>query len=140
MNIDSIQNGIVIDHIKAGSAMELYDLLGLDALDVSVAIIKNVSSRKMGKKDIIKIDADIPVDLDVIGYVDPGATINIIKDGLLIEKKTLSLPKTLTNVLKCKNPRCITSCEQELDQIFCLTDRAKKEYRCAWCETKASYI
>ena len=138
MNIDSIQNGIVIDHIKAGSAMELYDLLGLDALDVSVAIIKNVSSRKMGKKDIIKIDADIPVDLDVIGYVDPGATINIIKDGLLVEKKTLSLPKTLTNVLKCKNPRCITSCEQELDHVFRLTDEAKKLYRCVYCETKAN--
>lgn len=138
MNIDSIQNGIVIDHIKAGSAMELYDLLGLDALDVSVAIIKNVSSRKMGKKDIIKIDADIPVDLDVIGYVDPGATINVIKDGLLIEKKTLSLPKTLTNVLKCKNPRCITSCEQELDHVFRLTDEAKKLYRCVYCETKAN--
>ena len=138
MNIDSIQNGIVIDHIKAGSAMELYDLLGLDALDVSVAIIKNVSSRKMGKKDIIKIDADIPVDLDVIGYVDPGATINVIKDGLLIEKKTLSLPKTLTNVLKCKNPRCITSCEQELDHVFRLTDEAKKLYRCVYCETKSN--
>ena len=138
MNIDSIQNGIVIDHIKAGSAMELYDLLGLDALDVSVAIIKNVSSRKMGKKDIIKIDADIPVDLDVIGYVDPGATINIIKDGLLVEKKTLSLPKTLTNVLKCKNPRCITSCEQELDHVFRLTDEVKKLYRCVYCETKAN--
>ncbi|MBR6314372.1 MAG: aspartate carbamoyltransferase regulatory subunit [Clostridia bacterium] len=138
MNIDSIQNGIVIDHIKAGSAMELYDLLGLDALDVSVAIIKNVSSRKMGKKDIIKIDADIPVDLDVIGYVDPGATINVIKDGLLVEKKTLSLPKTLTNVLKCKNPRCITSCEQELDHVFRLTDESKKLYRCVYCETKAN--
>ncbi len=138
MNIDSIQNGIVIDHIKAGSAMELYDLLGLDALDVSVAIIKNVSSRKMGKKDIIKIDADIPVDLDVIGYVDPGATINVIKDGLLVEKKTLSLPQTLTNVLKCKNPRCITSCEQELDHVFRLTDEAKKLYRCVYCETKAN--
>ena len=138
MNIDSIQNGIVIDHIKAGSAMVLYDLLGLDALDVSVAIIKNVSSRKMGKKDIIKIDADIPVDLDVIGYVDPGATINVIRDGLLIDKKTLTLPKTLTNVLKCKNPRCITSCEQELDHVFRLTDEAKKLYRCVYCETKAN--
>ena len=138
MNIDSIQNGIVIDHIKAGSAMVLYDLLGLDALDVSVAIIKNVTSRKMGKKDIIKIDADIPVDLDVIGYVDPGATINVIRDGLLVEKKTLSLPKTLTNVLKCKNPRCITSCEQELDHVFRLTDEEKKLYRCVYCETKAN--
>jgi aspartate carbamoyltransferase regulatory subunit len=138
MNIDSIQNGIVIDHIKAGSAMVLYDLLGLDALDVSVAIIKNVSSRKMGKKDIIKIDADIPVDLDVIGYVDPAATINVIRDGVLVEKKTLSLPKTLTNVLRCKNPRCITSCEQELDHVFRLADEEKKLYRCVYCETKAN--
>ena len=138
MNIDSIQNGIVIDHIKAGSAMVLYDLLGLDALDVSVAIIKNVTSRKMGKKDIIKIDADIPVDLDVIGYVDPGATINVIRNGVLVEKKTLSLPQTLTNVLKCKNPRCITSCEQELDHVFRLADEAKKLYRCVYCETKAN--
>ncbi|MBR3094464.1 MAG: aspartate carbamoyltransferase regulatory subunit [Clostridia bacterium] len=138
MNIDSIQNGIVIDHIKAGSAMVLYDLLGLDALDVSVAIIKNVTSRKMGKKDIIKIDADIPVDLDVIGYVDPAATINVIRDGVLVEKKSLSLPKTLTNVLKCKNPRCITSCEQELDHVFRLADEEKKLYRCVYCETKAN--
>ena len=138
MNIDSIQNGIVIDHIKAGSAMVLYDLLHLDSLDVSVAIIKNVNSRKMGKKDIIKIDADIPVDLDVIGYVDPDATINVIKDGVLAEKKSLSLPHTLTNVLKCKNPRCITSCEQELPHVFRLTDEKTKQYRCIYCETKAN--
>ncbi len=138
MNIDSIQNGIVIDHIKAGSAMVLYDLLHLDALDVSVAIIKNVTSRKMGKKDIIKIDADIPVDLDVIGYVDPDATINVIKNGVLVEKKSLSLPQTLTNVLRCKNPRCITSCEQELQHVFRLTDEKTKQYRCIYCETKAN--
>ena len=137
MNIDSIQNGIVIDHIKAGSAMVLYDLLHLDALDVSVAIIKNVTSRKMGKKDIIKIDADIPVDLDVIGYVDPDATINMIKNGVLAEKKSLSLPQTLTNVLRCKNPRCITSCEQELPHVFRLTDEKTKQYRCIYCETRA---
>ena len=138
MNIDSIQNGIVIDHIKAGSAMVLYDLLHLDTLDVSVAIIKNVTSRKMGKKDIIKIDADIPVDLDVIGYVDPNATINIIRNGVLAEKKSLSLPERLVNVLRCKNPRCISSCEQELDQIFKLTDKEHKQYRCIYCETKAN--
>ncbi len=138
MNIDSIQNGIVIDHIKAGSAMVLYDLLHLDTLDVSVAIIKNVNSRKMGKKDIIKIDADIPVDLDVIGYVDPDATINVIKNGVLAEKKSLSLPQTLTNVLRCKNPRCITSCEQELPHVFRLTDEKTKQYRCIYCETKAN--
>ena len=138
MNIDSIQNGIVIDHIKAGSAMVLYDLLHLDLLDVSVAIIKNVNSRKMGKKDIIKIDADIPVDLDVIGYVDPDATINVIRNGVLAEKKSLSLPQTLTNVLRCKNPRCITSCEQELPHVFRLTDEKTKQYRCIYCETKAN--
>ena len=138
MNIDSIQNGIVIDHIRAGSGMQLYDLLKLGELDVSVAIIKNVTSRKMGKKDIIKIDADIPVDLDVIGYVDPDATINVIKNGVLVDKKTLALPEKLTNVLKCKNPRCITSCEQELPHVFKLADRAQKLYRCVYCETKAS--
>lgn len=138
MNVDSIQNGFVIDHITAGSGMKIYELLGLDSLDVTVAIIKNVSSRKMGKKDIIKIDADISVDLDVIGYVDPGATINIIKDSVLVEKKTLELPERLVNVVKCKNPRCITSCEQELDHVFRLTDKSAKTYRCVYCETKAN--
>ncbi|MBO4894344.1 MAG: aspartate carbamoyltransferase regulatory subunit [Clostridia bacterium] len=137
MNVDSIQNGIVIDHISAGSGMKLYDLLDLDNLDCSVAIIKNVQSRKMGKKDIIKIDADIEVNLDAIGYVDPEATVNIIKDGELVAKKVIGTPEILTNVLKCKNPRCITSCEQELDHIFKLTDKAAKMYRCIYCETKA---
>lgn len=137
MNIDSIRNGMVIDHISAGYGMKLYHLLGLDEQDVSVAIIKNVSSRKLGKKDIIKIDADIPVNLDVIGYVDPGATVNIIKNGELVEKKTMALPSELCNVLRCKNPRCITSTEQELPHIFRLTDPERKIYRCAWCETKA---
>ncbi|MBQ4244642.1 MAG: aspartate carbamoyltransferase regulatory subunit [Clostridia bacterium] len=137
MNVDSIQNGIVIDHISAGSGMKLYDLLDLDNLDCSVAIIKNVQSRKMGKKDIIKIDADIEVNLDAIGYVDPEATVNIIKDGELVAKKVIGTPEILTNVLKCKNPRCITSCEQELDHIFKLTDKSAKMYRCIYCETKA---
>lgn len=137
MNVDSIQNGVVIDHITAGSGMRLYNLLGLDETDLSVAIIRNVVSRKMGKKDIIKIDADIPVNLDVIGYVDPGATVNIIKDGLLAEKKTIDMPVLLTDVIKCKNPRCITGVEQELKHVFKLTDRAAKEYRCIYCETKA---
>ena len=137
MNIDSIQNGVVIDHITAGSGMRLYDLLGLDRTDLSMAIIRNVASRKMGKKDIIKIDADIDVNLDVIGYVDPGATVNIIKDGLLYEKKTIEMPELLTDVIRCKNPRCITGTEQELKHVFRLTDRAKKEYRCVYCETKA---
>lgn len=137
MNVDSIKNGVVIDHITAGCGMKLYELLELDSLDVSVAIIKNVSSKKMGKKDIIKIDADIELNLDVIGYVDPDATVNIIKDGVLIEKKVISLPQTLTNVIKCKNPRCITTCEQELDHVFKLTDKENKVYRCIYCETKA---
>ncbi|MDO4847293.1 MAG: aspartate carbamoyltransferase regulatory subunit [Clostridiaceae bacterium] len=138
MNVDSIQNGMVIDHIRAGYGMKLYELLGLDELDVSIAIIKNVSSKKLGKKDIIKIDADIPVNLDIIGYVDPSATVNIIKDGKLVEKMVIGLPKTLTNVIKCKNPRCITSCEQEIDHVFKLTDEANKIYRCVYCETKAN--
>lgn len=137
MNIDSIQNGVVIDHIKAGCGMKLYDLLNLDELDVSVAIIKNVTSKKMGKKDIIKIDADIELDFDVIGYVDPDATVNIIKNGALTDKKSIGLPQTLTNVIKCKNPRCITSCEQELNHVFKLTDKNSKTYRCVYCETKA---
>ena len=138
MNIDSITNGIVIDHITAGNGMKLYELLGLSELDCSVAIIKNVTSGKMGRKDIIKVDADIPVNLDVIGFVDPGATINIIRDGVLIEKRNIEMPERLVNVIKCKNPRCITSCEQEIEHIFKLTDREHKVYRCIYCETKAN--
>ena len=137
MNIDSIQNGVVIDHITAGLGMKLYELLNLASLAASIALIKNVSSKKMGKKDIIKIDADIPVDFDVIGFVDPDATINIIKDGVLVEKLSIDMPEILKNVIKCKNPRCITSCEQELDHIFKLTDKKRKVYRCIYCETKA---
>lgn len=138
MNIDSINNGIVIDHITAGLGMKLYELLKLYELDASIAIIKNVVSKKMGKKDIIKIDADIKVDFDVIGFVDPGATINIIKGGVLVEKRNIDMPNTLINVIKCKNPRCITSCEQELDHIFKLADKENKIYRCLYCETKAN--
>ena len=138
MNIDSIQNGIVIDHITAGRGMKLYELLELEKLDCSVAIIKNVHSQKQGKKDIIKIDADIPVNLDVIGFVDPGVTVNVIRDGELVEKKRIDMPETLVNVIFCKNPRCITSCEQELKHIFKLTDRKNKVYRCLYCETKAN--
>ena len=138
MNVDSIRDGIVIDHITAGNAMKLYRLLGLDGLDVPVAMITNVVSAKLGRKDIIKIDADIPVDLDLIGYLAPHAKINFIRDGILIEKRDATLPKTLTNVIKCKNPRCITGTEQELDQIFRLTDPEKRIYRCIYCETKAN--
>ena len=138
MNIDAIANGIVIDHITAGRGMKLYDLLGLEKLDCSVAIIKNVHSVKLGKKDIIKIDAEIPINFDVIGYVDPNVSINIIRDSKLIEKKRIDMPEYLTNVIFCKNPRCITSTEQELDHVFRLTDRENKVYRCIYCETKAN--
>ncbi len=137
MNIDSIKNGIVIDHITAGKGMEIYKLLGLDSLDCSVALIKNVGSRKMGKKDIIKIDSDFDVDTDILGFVDPDVTVNIIKDGKIAEKKTIGLPERLNNVLICKNPRCISATEQELPQIFKLTDRERRIYRCIYCETKA---
>lgn len=137
MKIDAIINGIVIDHITAGKAMELYQFLGLEDLDCPIALIKNVNSKLMGKKDIIKIDAQLDVDLDAIGYVDPNATVNIIKDGKLVEKKKLLLPETIKNVIKCKNPRCITTTEQELPHIFKLTDRENRIYRCVYCESKA---
>ena len=138
MNIDSIKNGVVIDHISAGCGMKLYELLKLDELDVSVAIIKNVNSSKMGKKDIIKIDAEIPINFDLIGYVDPDATVNIIKDSILVDKKTIPMPEKLVNVIKCMNPRCITSCEQELDHIFRLSSKEDKTYRCIYCETASN--
>lgn len=138
MTVDSISNGIVIDHITAGKSMVLYDMLGLDALDVTVAIMKNVPSGKMGRKDIIKIDADIDINLDVIGFVDPGATVNVIKAGSRIRKFSIPMPDTLINVVKCKNPRCITSTEQELKQVFFLTDKSKGTYRCKYCETQYS--
>ena len=137
MNIDSITNGIVIDHITAGRGMMIYNLLGLDELECSVAIIKNVLSSKMGKKDIIKIDADISVNFDVVGYVDDNVTVNIISGGKLVEKKKLGLPENLTNVIICKNPRCITSVENEIEHSFRLTDRENKVYRCIYCDTKA---
>lgn len=137
MNIDSIKNGIVIDHISAGNGLKIYQLLKLDELECSVAIIKNVSSKKTGKKDIIKIDADIDIDLDILGYVDPDVTINIIKDSKLVDKKKIDLPEELTNVIYCKNPRCITSCENEIKHIFKLADKENRVYRCVYCETKA---
>lgn len=137
MNVDSITNGVVIDHITAGKSMRLYELLHLGNLDCPVAMIKNVNSRRMGKKDIIKIDAVIDINLDVIGYVDPLATVNIIRGGVLVEKKSIEMPELLVDVIKCKNPRCITSNEQELKHVFKLTDRENKVYRCIYCETKA---
>ena len=137
MNIDSIHNGIVIDHITAGCGMKLYDLLGLGELDCSVAIIKNVVSGKMGKKDIIKIGQIIDLDFAVLGYLDPGITVNIIQDGKLCKREHLSLPERVKGIIKCKNPRCITSTEQELEHEFKLTDRENKVYRCVYCESKA---
>ena len=137
MIIDSIQNGIVIDHITAGKSMELYQILGLDQLDCSVALLKNVVSSKLGRKDIIKIEGSLDLlDLDALGYIDHKITVNIIKDGVISEKKILRLPKRITNVIHCKNPRCITSIEQELPHVFDLTDEENKVYRCIYCETK----
>ena len=138
MNIDAISNGIVIDHIPAGQGMKLYELLQLDKLDCSVAIIKNAHSKKDGKKDIIKIDSEIELDYAMIGYIAPRAKINIIRDGVRVEKRSAELPIELKNVIRCKNPRCITCVEQELDQIFRLTDPEKGIYRCIYCETKAN--
>ena len=138
MNIDAIRNGIVIDHIRSGGAMELYRLLHLDKLDCTVAIIKNAPSEVMGRKDIIKIDSTTDIDLAVIGYVDPGATINVIRDGRLVEKRKLTMPERIVNVLRCKNPRCITSIEQELPHIFYLADEEKEVYRCQYCDEKYS--
>ena len=136
MNIDSIQNGYVLDHIEAGKSMELYKYLELDKLDCCVAIIKNAKSKRMGKKDIIKIDQEIPLNLELLGYIDPGITVNVIRDGKHVEKKHLEMPDRVINVMKCKNPRCITQTEQELDQIFVLADRDKRLYRCFYCEAK----
>ena len=137
MNIDSIKNGIVIDHIIAGKGMEIYRLLGLDKLDCSVAIIKNARSEKMGKKDILKVECDInTLDLDVLAFIDHNITVNVIKAGEIVQKKELVLPQQIKNVIKCHNPRCITSIEQELPHIFVLADPAKEVYRCKYCEEK----
>ena len=137
MNIDSIQNGVVLDHIQAGKSMDIYKYLHLDELDCQVAIIKNARSEHMGKKDIIKIDypLDLDLDLDVLGYIDSNITVNIIRDGKRVEKKHLELPHKLVNVIHCKNPRCITVSESQLDAIFLLSDPTKHTYRCAYCET-----
>ena len=137
MIIDSIKNGIVIDHITAGKGMELYNILGLGELDCTVALLKNVVSTKFGRKDIIKIDGVMELDWDLVGFVDPNITVNVIRDGEQVEKRQLNLPETITNVIHCKNPRCITSIEQELPQVFKLTDREKRVYRCLYCETQA---
>lgn len=136
MNIDSIQNGVVLDHIKAGKSMDIYKYLHLDELDCSVAIIKNVRSGRMGKKDIIKIDSPVMVDLDVLGYIDANITVNVIRDGKRVAKKHVELPKKLVNIIHCKNPRCITVAEPQLDAIFLLNDPVKHTYRCAYCDTE----
>lgn len=138
MIVNPVNNGIVLDHITAGKAMEIYSHLRLDKLECPVAILKNVESQKMGRKDIIKIFETIDVDLDVLGYIDPGITVSYIKDSVIVERKALQLPETITNVIKCRNPRCITSIEQELPQVFKLTNREKGIYRCFYCEQKAS--
>ena len=136
MNIDSIKQGIVIDHIKAGKSMQIYRYLHLDELDCAVAIIKNAKSQKQGLKDIIKIDEDFDINLEVLGYIDPDITVNIIKDGKIVEKRQLELPERIVNVRRCKNPRCITSVEQEIDHVFQLVDRERREYRCIYCESE----
>lgn len=137
MQIDKIENGIVIDHIKAGQGMELYKILGLDALDCQVALIKNAESKKMGKKDIIKVDRMIDVNLDAIGFIDPEITVNIIKNGVREKIEHIELPEKVVDIIKCKNPRCITTTEQELPHVFKLTDREHRVYRCMYCESKA---
>ncbi len=134
MKVDSIQNGIVLDHISPGKALQVYQDLGLNKLDCSIAILQNVSSGKMGRKDILKIDKEYDVNLDVLGYIDPNITVSIIKDGQTIEKKKVALPEKLINVKKCKNPRCITTTEQGIPHIFKLTESANRVYRCIYCE------
>ena len=139
LNIGGLHEGFVLDHIQAGKSMDIYHYLRLDKLDCCVAIIKNAKSNKMGKKDIMKIECPIDViDLDILGFIDHNITINIIQDEKIVEKKRLKLPKEITNVIKCKNPRCITSIEQELDHVFVLTDPENEVYRCKYCEEKYS--
>ena len=137
MLVNPIEEGIVLDHITAGNAMEIYDALGLSELDCQVAIIKNCQSVKMGRKDILKINDIIDINFDVLGYIDPGITVNFIKDSKIYKRLRLELPEKITGVIKCKNPRCITSVEQELAHVFKLTNREKGIYRCIYCEAKA---
>ena len=137
MIIGQIKDGIVLDHISAGRGMEIYKVLGLDKLDCTVAMIKNADSVKKGKKDIIKVGQVIDLDFDVLGYIDPGITVNIIQDGKLAKRSHLSLPERVKGIIRCKNPRCITSVEQELVHEFRLADREKKIYRCIYCEPEA---
>ena len=137
MIIGQIRDGIVLDHITAGKGMDIYNILGLGKLDCTVAMIKNADSPKMGKKDIIKISTMLDLDLDILGYVDPGITVNIIRSGEIVQRHHLQLPERITGVIRCKNPRCITSTEQELTHEFRLVDREKRLYRCIYCEQRA---
>ena len=137
MNVDEIKNGFVIDHIKAGQGMEIYGFLGLEHLDCPIAIIKNAYSKRLGRKDIIKVDTEKELDLSVLGYIDPDLTINVIKDGKKVDKYHPELPLEIANIVRCKNPRCITSTEQELPHVFRLTDRETRTYRCIYCESRA---
>ncbi len=137
LNVGQLQEGFVLDHIEAGKSMTIYHYLKLDKLDCTVAIIKNATSNKMGRKDILKVECPIDMlDLDILGFIDHNITVNIIKDAKIVEKKDLTLPKKIVNVIKCKNPRCITSIEQELEQVFLLTDPEHEVYRCKYCEEK----
>ena len=135
LNIDSVEQGLVIDHIQAGKGMEIYQYLNLDKLDCSVAIIKNAKSKRLGRKDIIKVENNINMDLKVLGFIDPNITINVISNSVIINKINLELPNEIENVVKCKNPRCITSVEQEIVHKFKLTDKENKIYRCVYCDT-----
>ncbi len=137
LNVGKLNEGVVLDHIEAGKSMDLYRYLKLDRMDCCVAIIKNAHSNKMGKKDIIKVECPIDeLDLNVLGYIDHTITVNIIRDGEIVEKKQLELPQRLVNIIKCRNPRCISSIEQELDHIFYLADPEEEIYRCLYCEEK----
>ncbi|MBP5197976.1 MAG: aspartate carbamoyltransferase regulatory subunit [Lachnospiraceae bacterium] len=137
LNIGKIEQGFVLDHIKAGTSLELYEHLGLDKHDYTVAIIRNAKSNKMGRKDILKVECDPnAIDMDILAFIDHSITVNVIKDGEIVEKKDLVLPKEIKNVIKCHNPRCITSIEQELPHIFVLADEEKEVYRCKYCEEK----
>ena len=137
MNIDSINNGYVIDHITAGKAMQIYDMLDFASLDCPVAMIMNVQSSKMGKKDIIKIDGEVDINLEVIGYISPDSTVNVIKNGEIAGKSHIAPPEKLVDIIKCKNPRCITTTEQDIHHVFLLSNAQKREYRCRYCEAMA---
>lgn len=134
LNIDSLSEGMVIDHIKAGKSMDIYRYLKLDRLDCSVAIIKNAKSRTFGKKDIIKIEGNLTLNLDILGFIDPNITVNVIRGGQIVEKMKLTLPQEVRGVIHCKNPRCITSVEEGIEQVFKLTDANMRRYRCVYCE------